>query len=228
MSAPLTLGIDTSGPFCSVALVRGDAPVASRFEDMPRGQAERLIPMVEEVLAEAGADWSDLNRIGCCTGPGAFTGLRIAVATARGLALALSIPAVGVPRFDAYFQAALGEPAKTDSALVVISGPRDSFYTQWLSSVGRRPAPAHIMPDDPVPHVPHRAEPLFVGPPGAQNARDWGTAFVWGYEVADRDVATATAQIAGRAEAGAPAPAPLYIRPADAAPGKDAAPTLLP
>ena len=68
---------------------------------MARGQAERLVPMIEGALGDAGVALSDVDRIGVGTGPGNFTGLRIAVATARGLALALGMPAVGVNAFDA-------------------------------------------------------------------------------------------------------------------------------
>ena len=68
---------------------------------MDRGQAERLLTMLEEMLAEAGSGWAALDGIGVVTGPGNFTGVRLAVAAARGLALALRIPAVGVSVFEA-------------------------------------------------------------------------------------------------------------------------------
>jgi tRNA threonylcarbamoyladenosine biosynthesis protein TsaB len=68
---------------------------------MARGQSERLVPMLEDLLAEGGVAWRDLDAIGVGIGPGNFTGIRIAVATARGLALGLRVPAVGVTGFDA-------------------------------------------------------------------------------------------------------------------------------
>lgn len=67
---------------------------------MAKGQAERLMPMLEEMLSEAGLAWGDLGLIGVGVGPGNFTGTRIAVAAARGLALGLGVPAVGVSGFD--------------------------------------------------------------------------------------------------------------------------------
>lgn len=69
--------------------------------DMARGQGETLIAVLQTVLDEAGLNWSDLGAIGVGTGPGNFTGIRISIATARGLALGLGIPAIGVDRFEA-------------------------------------------------------------------------------------------------------------------------------
>ena len=100
-SAPLILAFDTSAAHCAAALVRGEAVIARRDEAMDRGQAERLLTMLEEMLAEAGSGWAALDGIGVVTGPGNFTGVRLAVAAARGLALALRIPAVGVSVFEA-------------------------------------------------------------------------------------------------------------------------------
>ena len=89
---PLILAFDTAAAHCAAALVCGDRVLAHGFEAMERGQAERLLPMIEALLAEAGVGWGDLDGIGVCTGPGNFTGLRVAVAAARGLALALAHP----------------------------------------------------------------------------------------------------------------------------------------
>lgn len=97
----LVLGFDTSARHCAAALMRGDRVLVQRSEEMARGQAERLMPLLEEVLAEAGVSWGDLNVIGVGVGPGNFTGIRISVSAARGLALALDVPAVGVSSFEA-------------------------------------------------------------------------------------------------------------------------------
>ena len=68
---------------------------------MAKGQAERLMVMLEEMLAEAEISWADLCVVGVGTGPGNFTGVRISVAAARGLALGLGIPAIGVTALEA-------------------------------------------------------------------------------------------------------------------------------
>ncbi|MDE4132858.1 tRNA (adenosine(37)-N6)-threonylcarbamoyltransferase complex dimerization subunit type 1 TsaB [Phaeobacter sp. QD34_3] len=116
---PLVLGFDTSAAHCAAALLRGDTLVAEALEPMTRGQAERLMPLLEEVLAVGGATWDDLDAIGVGVGPGNFTGIRIAVSAARGLALGLEIPVVGVDGFEAR--------AETGS-LAAIPAPRDQVY----------------------------------------------------------------------------------------------------
>ena len=98
---PLILGFDTSGPWCCAALVAGARVLASAHEEIAIGQAERLMPMLEAVLAEGGARWRDLAAVGVGTGPGNFTGVRIAVAAARGIALGLGVPAIGVGLLEA-------------------------------------------------------------------------------------------------------------------------------
>ncbi|MBB1498779.1 tRNA (adenosine(37)-N6)-threonylcarbamoyltransferase complex dimerization subunit type 1 TsaB [Paracoccus sp. MC1862] len=95
------LGFDTSAAHCAAAVICGDRVLAQGVEPMTKGQAERLFPLLEELLAEAGLSWSDLDAIGVGVGPGNFTGIRISVAAARGLALSLNIPAVGVSATEA-------------------------------------------------------------------------------------------------------------------------------
>ena len=73
---------------------------------MERGHAEALMPMVERVTD---GDLAAISRIAVCTGPGSFTGLRIGIAAARGLALGLAVPCIGIPRFDALARGAGAE-----------------------------------------------------------------------------------------------------------------------
>ena len=101
MPDSLALGFDTSAAHCAAALLRGDTVLAHLSEEMTKGQAERLFPLLEGLLAHTGLAWRDLNVIGVGIGPGNFTGIRIAVAAARGVALSLGIPAVGVTATDA-------------------------------------------------------------------------------------------------------------------------------
>jgi tRNA threonylcarbamoyl adenosine modification protein YeaZ len=96
----LLLALDTAGPNCAVALasVRHAASfiLASSAERLGRGHAERLLPMIEAILAETGRSFAELDRVAVATGPGGFTGVRVGTAVARALELTLSIQAVGV------------------------------------------------------------------------------------------------------------------------------------
>ena len=188
MSKPLTLGFDTSAAYCAAALLCGDLVVAVRAEEMGRGQAERLMPLLEEVLAEAGNTWRDLTRIGVGIGPGNFTGIRISVATARGLTLSLGIPAIGVSTLEAI---RAGDALGTSC----VPAPRDKGYVQRADQAPELVAMADI-PD-----------PLLPPPPAL--------------------LAERIARLAARGSDNGAPPAPLYVRPADAAPAKDAPPVIL-
>lgn len=96
----ILLGFDTATPATAVALRLADGTSAERRDD-PRegehpGHATRLLPLAGKLLVEAGAGWETLTRIAVGTGPGRFTGLRVGVATARGLAQSLGVEVVGV------------------------------------------------------------------------------------------------------------------------------------
>ncbi|MCX8954637.1 tRNA (adenosine(37)-N6)-threonylcarbamoyltransferase complex dimerization subunit type 1 TsaB, partial [Ruegeria sp. NA] len=123
-SDPTILAFDTSAAHCAAALLRGGVIAVSRVEGMSRGQAERLMPLLQEVLTEAGCVWADLDAIGVGIGPGNFTGIRISVSAARGLALGLGVPAVGVSGFDALIELA------EENQLPAIPAPREQVYVQ--------------------------------------------------------------------------------------------------
>lgn len=94
----ILLAVDTSMAACSACVYDSiqNKVLAEEFEVMDRGQAEALPPMVARVMAASGISYRDLNRIGVTTGPGTFTGIRIGISFARGLALSLGIKVVGV------------------------------------------------------------------------------------------------------------------------------------
>jgi tRNA threonylcarbamoyladenosine biosynthesis protein TsaB len=99
------LAIETSTSLASVALVEGGRLVLARAHERPKQSAERLLPMIAEVLAEAGWQKADLERLGVSVGPGSFTGLRVGIACAQGLALGLGIPLLGVTSLRALARA---------------------------------------------------------------------------------------------------------------------------
>lgn len=102
------LGIDTSASStgkASVALLEGGQLVASREHAQPKQSAERLLPLIAQLLAAAGWSRTSLDRLGVAVGPGSFTGLRIGIACAQGLALGLQVPLVGVTSLQAMARA---------------------------------------------------------------------------------------------------------------------------
>lgn len=146
------LAFDTSAAHCAAALLLADRMIL-RDEAMEKGQAERLLPLLEEVLAEGGIGWRDLKAIAVGTGPGNFTGVRISVAAARGIALGLGIPAVGVTRLEAL---AHGLPRPVT---VVEDARRGAAYVQAFTDAG--PGEARLMPATGV-FGPEPAMPLAV------------------------------------------------------------------
>src|SRR4051794_13778356 len=97
----IVLGLDTCLSSCSVAVLDGARVLASAREVMARGHQERLAPMAQAAMAEASLSFDKLDRIAVTVGPGSFTGLRVGIAFAKGLALALDRPAVGVGTLEA-------------------------------------------------------------------------------------------------------------------------------
>lgn len=147
------LGLDTSFASCSAAVVLGAGTagqrVIGRLEPMARGQAERVLPMVGEVLAEAGVARADIDAVAVTVGPGSFTGTRIGIAAATGLALGLGVPVLGVSSLNVLaYQAALASPGGAD-ILVAIDMGRGDVYTQRFDSSGvvARDEPRSVRPE---------------------------------------------------------------------------------
>ena len=127
----MILVIDTSGPECAAGIFDAgkNLLVASKSETLGKGHAERLIPMIEEVLKDAGLTLKDMTRIGVTTGPGSFTGIRVGVAAARGFALSLGIPAVGVTTLQVVAEQVL-EIDPPAPVVAAIDAGRDEIFAQ--------------------------------------------------------------------------------------------------
>ena len=205
------LGFDTSAAHCAAALVSGGRILACRIETMDKGQAERLMPMLEELLAETGLGWRDLAAIGVGTGPGNFTGVRISVAAARGLALSLGIPAIGVTAFES-LSLGLSTPA-----VALVDARRGSV---WLAADDLSPGQAVL---DALPDSLHGR--AFVGHGAEAAAAALGGTAVAPIHSLPAAIALIAAARRGIAQ---PRPAPLYLRAADAAPPSDPPPVILP
>ena len=199
---PLILAFDTSAAHCAAALLSGDEIVQSAVEPMAKGQAERLLVLCTELMANAGVTVGDLTAIGVGIGPGNFTGIRISVSAARGLALGLGIPAVGVSSFDALRFGTAGP------CVCAVDARRDMVYLQSHDNADLSEPRQYPVSD----------LPAFDGPLiGA------------GGQAPLYPIAEAIAHItAKRYQTETIRPAPLYLRAADAAPGRDAPPVILP
>jgi tRNA threonylcarbamoyl adenosine modification protein YeaZ len=132
------LALDSTLGACSVALGDRDYGIlASEHETRARGHAEAIVPMIETVLKKTGRRRSEISGIACTTGPGSFTGVRVGIAAAKGLALGLRVPAAGIPTLEALAAALLYDDkaplTKATSAIAVIDGPREGFIAQTFS-----------------------------------------------------------------------------------------------
>lgn len=117
----ILLAIDCAASLCAASVydVGAGRELGRSVRDLGKGHAEHLMAVIDEALAQAGKSYADLGRIAVSTGPGSFTGVRVAVSAARGFSLALKVPAVGVTTLEALAaetRAALG-PCKVLAAL---------------------------------------------------------------------------------------------------------------
>ena len=210
----IVLALDTALAVCSVAVTRDGRVLAARTEAMLRGHQERLAPLVAEAMAEAGIGFSALDRIGVAIGPGSFTGVRVGLAFAKGLSVALSIPCVGIGTLEALAASAPSEGG--DFVAAVIDARRDQIYLQAFSDGRPLMAPDALEPGVAAARL---AELWSGGPavlvgPGAALLEG----VIGGARIEPRDGAdpVALARLAAAAPEPARRPRPLYLRGADA------------
>ncbi|MCW5772246.1 MAG: tRNA (adenosine(37)-N6)-threonylcarbamoyltransferase complex dimerization subunit type 1 TsaB [Rhodospirillaceae bacterium] len=220
------LAFDTSAAACSAALWRDGAVIAAERAPMVRGHAEALMPMIERVVAAAQIGYRDLAAVAAVAGPGAFTGLRIGLAAARGIALAAGIPAIGISAFAA-IAAAVPEAARRGCCIVVaIDTKRADLYLQSFDAAGSPLAEGRVVsPAEAVSSLPAGA--LYVTGDGAAALRPLlagRTDIVFDPAPLPPDpgaVATlAAAALTASSVTGAalPPPVPLYLRAPEATP----------
>ncbi len=214
---PRLLVLDTANRRCAVGLMAAGHKTVDLSEEMQRGHAERLFPMIDEALASAKISYGDLECIAVAAGPGSFTGIRIGIAAARGMALALGIPAVGVSVLEALAEEA-GWSHRGSIAAVNL-GPRKTVYWQCFhagSEGSPRPLSEPAWGDaDAIGSGTISSECLCVGSGALLLSRIFGArAMTREYP----DVA-AIGGVALRCEIAANRrPAPVYVRPPDARP----------
>jgi tRNA threonylcarbamoyladenosine biosynthesis protein TsaB len=129
------LALDTATEACSVALL-GEHGLIGRYEEPGRGHAAQILGMVDAVLAQAGMTLSMLDGIAASVGPGAFTGVRISVATAQGLAFGAGLRLIGVSTLEALAMRALDTGA--DLALACLDARMGEVYWGWYAADASR------------------------------------------------------------------------------------------
>ncbi len=213
----LTLALDTANDRIAVAL-EGEGKAAACSEAISRGHAERLFPLVDELLTSAGTDIDRVTRIAVNVGPGSFTGIRIAVAAARGLGLALGVPVVGIDALR-LIAASLDEPAD-GPVLSAIDARRGEVYAALYSSKGDvLEAPFAADAETVLARLGDRAT-ILAGSGAAILAHQAATS---GRRVPSIDAMTATdpmalARLGSIADPAIALPRPLYLRAPDAKP----------
>ena len=212
------LALDTAMSACSVALWRNDDVCARRFARMERGHAEAVMPMVRQVLDDAETHFPDIDLFAVTMGPGTFTGLRIGLAAARGMALATDRPCLGVTTLEAVAHGVPQGERAVGTVLVVLGTKRDDVYAQGFTA-DLRPLglPRALIAADLAELVP-KAPVLVAG-----DAAEVGGVALAGLGACVRlsrapgtpDAATVAAIAATRWAPGqvVEPPAPLYLRP---------------
>ncbi|MFZ0029375.1 MAG: tRNA (adenosine(37)-N6)-threonylcarbamoyltransferase complex dimerization subunit type 1 TsaB [Pseudolabrys sp.] len=215
------LAIDTALEACSVAVLDTAHAEVRVHESLPmqRGHAEALMPLVARVLQRAQLDFADLDRIAVTTGPGSFTGLRVGIAAARGIALAAGKPAVGLSTLAAFAAPFI---AADDSLPVVaaIDARHDHVYLQVFGPGGQTIVAPRITPLREALRVSTTGAPRITGTAAGKLAALWPA----GEHPPNTVDQRAAPRIDWVARLGAAAtdtgtpPKPLYLRAADAHP----------
>ncbi|MBL4893164.1 MAG: tRNA (adenosine(37)-N6)-threonylcarbamoyltransferase complex dimerization subunit type 1 TsaB [Rhizobiaceae bacterium] len=127
------LALDTASHLCAAALYDdvGGTILGEVSEDIGRGHAELLMDVIGECFKQASLEYSDLGKVICTIGPGSFTGVRVGLSTARGIALGLSIPVIGVSTLVALAHEADAAGSLTGSLATILDARREEAYVHW-------------------------------------------------------------------------------------------------
>lgn len=211
------LAIDCAANLCAACVYDAGAGVELGREvlDLGKGHAEHLMAVIEAALKAAGAGYGDLAAVAVSVGPGSFTGLRVGVSTARGLALALKIPAIGVTTLEALAaEAAAAFPGR--AVLAALDAGREEIHAALYDGalvLTYGPAVATLAE---AAAMALDTGAVLAGTAAPRIAEAVGRAFDIGPVAATADIAT-YARLAA-AKGPGEKPKPLYLRGADAKP----------
>ncbi len=213
----MLLTIDTCADLCAASICEQGAELGRCVRDIGTGHAEQLMDVIAESLAAAGKTYSDLTEIAVAVGPGSFTGIRVGVSTARGLALALKLPSIGVGTLEAIAEETRAlVPAR--SVMVAIDARRDEVYTAAFDADGIEIAePAVTSLEAASRLLVTLADPVLAGSAAPMLAQHAGGAHDVASTLSTADIG-AYARLAARRGMAGPRPKPLYLRAPDAKP----------
>lgn len=228
------LAIDTAMGSCAVAVrLRGAAAAVSRCVPMQHGHAAALVPMVQEVMREAGTGFDALDLIAVTIGPGSFTGIRTGLSTARALGLAHDVPVLGLTTLEVLArQATAARFSETyDGICVAIDSRRAEIFFQFFGKDGTpRSDPGMALANDI--HFPENTRTLLVGDAAVRLAEEARGDFGIAEELSALDpeflASLAGQEFTKHRKAGQtpPLPHPFYLRAPDVtAPGNNLAVT---
>lgn len=217
----LILAIDTALDACAVGVLdtQSTTMLAQQSLPMKRGHAEALVPLIAQVMAQAGVGYAALDRIAVTTGPGSFTGLRVGLSAARGIALAAGKPVVGLTTLTAYAAPLVSENAGAP-IISAIDARHDQVYYQVVAGDGATLVKPRVAPLDEVFEALHYGAPRLVGNAARLLAARWpkdAAAPVLIAEAPAPDIVWVAWLGAAVTPGNAPA-RPYYLRPPDAKP----------
>ncbi len=215
------LAIDTAFEACSVAILDTDRPDVRVHESVPmqRGHAEALMPLIARVLDRAQLAFAALDRVAVTTGPGSFTGLRVGIAAARGIALAAGKPAIGLSTLAA-FAAPLIAADDTLPVVVAIDARHDHVYLQIFGPGGRTVVASRVAPLREALRVSATGAPRITGTAANKLAALWPAGARVPTAVEQRSAPNIdwVARLGAAATDTGTPPKPLYLRAPDAHP----------
>jgi tRNA threonylcarbamoyladenosine biosynthesis protein TsaB len=220
----LILAIDTALDACAAGVLDTDAGklIAQQSESMKRGHAEALMPLIGRVIKALGVGFANLDRIAVTTGPGSFTGLRVGISAARGIALASEKPVVGVTTLAAYAAPVVNQ-AGDHPVISAIDARHDHVYLQVVAGNGSSLLWPRLASIEEALDAARFGAPYLVGNAAKIFAERWPTDALPPLQ-ADAQAAPDIAWVGWLGAAVSPdtAPArPYYLRAPDAKPQKD-------
>jgi tRNA threonylcarbamoyladenosine biosynthesis protein TsaB len=210
----LVVGFDAATPAVSVALHDGERVVAESFALDARRHSELLTPMIAKVMADAGASRADLTGVAVGVGPGPYTGLRVAVMTARVLGAVLGVPVHGVCSLDVIATAVIATAASSPREfLVATDARRREVYWARYDAAGRRTEGPLVGRAS---SIPGAADLAVAGTGGQLYPEAFGEVIGPAYPDARVLCGIVAGSLAGRPGPPLLAPEPLYLRRPDA------------